>query len=122
MVQLLLDGLKGSAIQVFQVDGRSSDEALRWTQVFAVLKSCVQAIWLRVTRGADHFYYVPSSGNRARLYLDWLVMLVCRPFFKRVIFHWHSGGLGEWLEKKAKPWERWVSARLIGAPDLSVIS
>lgn len=121
MVQLLVDGLKGSGIQVFQVDARSSDEALQWTHVFTAFKRCLQAIWLRLTRGVDHFYYVLSSESRPRLYLDWLVMLLCRPFFKRVIIHWYAGGLGEWLEKKAKPWERWVSARLIGGPDLSVI-
>ena len=28
------------------------------------------------------FYYVPAPGKRVALYRDWLVMLLCRPFFK----------------------------------------
>jgi glycosyltransferase involved in cell wall biosynthesis len=126
MVQLLLDGLKDSAIRVFHVNARLSDDLedigrMRWAKVFVLLKYCLQAIWLRFTRGVNNFYYVPANGNRAPLYRDWLVMLLCRPFFKRLIYHWHAAGLGEWLENKAKPWERWVSARLITAPDLSIV-
>jgi glycosyltransferase involved in cell wall biosynthesis len=126
MVQLLLDGLKGSAIRLFHVNARLSNDLedigrVRWAKGFFLLAYCLQAIWLRLTRGVDHFYYVPASGNRAPLYRDWLVMLLCRPFFKRLIYHWHSAGLGEWLEKKAKPWERWLSVRLINGPDLSIV-
>lgn len=126
MVQLLLDGLKGSAIDAYHVNARLSDDLedigrMRWLKVFALFKYCLQAIWLRFTQGVNYFYYVPAPGHRAPLYRDWIVMLLCRPFFKRVIYHWHSAGLGEWLEKKAKPWERWVSERLIYGPDLSLV-
>src|SRR4051812_20062101 len=126
MVQLLLDGLKGSAIRVYHVNARLSDDLedigrMRWLKVFALFRYCLQAIWLRVTQGVNYFYYVPASGHRAPLYRDWIVMLLCRPFFKRVIYHWHSAGLGDWLQKKARPWERWVSERLIYAPDLSIV-
>ena len=126
MVQLVLDGLKTSPIQLFHVDARLSRGTedigrMRWLKVFVLLKYCLQAIWLRSTEGINNFYYVPANGNRAPLYRDWLVMLLCRPFFKRVIYHWHSAGLGEWLEQKARPWERWVSARLMSGPDLSIV-
>ncbi|HTD88545.1 MAG TPA: hypothetical protein VK850_18370, partial [Candidatus Binatia bacterium] len=99
MVQLLLDGLKGSAIRVYHVNARLSDDLedigrMRWLKVFALFRYCLQAIWLRVTQGVNYFYYVPASGHRAPLYRDWIVMLLCRPFFKRVIYHWHSAGLG----------------------------
>lgn len=126
MVQLLLDGLKGSGICVFHVNARLSDAVadigrMRWGKVFVLLKCCLQAIWLRLRHGIDNFYYVPTSGNRAGLYRDWLVMLVCRPFFHRIIYHWHSAGLGEWLEKEAKPWERLLSQQLIYGPNLSIV-
>jgi glycosyltransferase involved in cell wall biosynthesis len=48
-------------------------------------------------------------------------MLLCRPFFRRTIFHWHAAGLAEWLESRAKPWERWLSRRLLGQAHLSVV-
>jgi len=126
MVQLLLEALKGSPIRAFHVDARLSNDfedigRMRWGKIFWALKYCFQAIWLRLRHGIDNFYYVPASGNRAPLYRDWIVMLLCRPFFRRMIYHWHSAGLGEWLQTKAKRWEKWLSARLINAPDLSIV-
>src|SRR5205814_846681 len=52
---------------------------------------------------------------------DWIVMALCRPFFKHFVYHWHSVGLGEWLQREAKPWERVLSSVLINRPDLSLI-
>ena len=126
MVQLLLDGLKGSATSVHHVNARLSDDLedigrMRWTKVFSLLRYCLQAIWLRVTQGVNYFYYVPASGNRAPLYRDWIVMLLCRPFFQTIIYHWHAAGLGEWLATQAKGWERWFSRHLLYAPDLSIV-
>ena len=126
MVQMVLDGLKGSPIEVFHVDARLSSGiedigTVRWTKIFLLLKYCVQAIWLRLRHGISHFYYIPANGNRAPLYRDWLVMALCRPWFKTIIFHWQAAGLGEWLERCAKPWERAVTRRLMGAPDLSIV-
>jgi glycosyltransferase involved in cell wall biosynthesis len=47
-------------------------------------------------------------------------MLICRPFFRRRIYHWHSSGLAGWLNSTAKPWERWLTSKLVGGPDLSI--
>ncbi len=126
MVQLLLDRLKGSAISVYHVNARLSTGLqdigrVRWTKILAVIGYCIQAIWLRLTKGVDNFYYVPANGSRAPVYRDWAVMLLCRPFFRRIIYHWHAAGLGEWLQGSAKPWERWLSKCLIYGPDLSIV-
>src|SRR5208282_3390687 len=59
---------------------------------------CLEAIWCRFRYGVENFYYVPAPGKSIALYRDWLVMLICRPFFKKVIFHWHAAGLAKWLE------------------------
>jgi glycosyltransferase involved in cell wall biosynthesis len=48
-------------------------------------------------------------------------MAFCRPFFKNVIFHWHAVGLGDWLQERARPWERWLSKRLLHRPELSIV-
>lgn len=126
MVQLMLDGLRECGIKVFHVDARLSEGVadigrMRWGKVVFLLKYCLQAIWLRFKHGIENFYYIPANGNRAPLYRDWLVMALCRPFFKKVIFHWHAAGLGDWLNTNAKPWERWVSRRLIHGADLSIV-
>jgi glycosyltransferase involved in cell wall biosynthesis len=94
---------------------------MRLGKVFLLLKYCLHAIWLRLRHGVDNFYYIPANGSRTPLYRDWLVMALCRPFFKRVIFHWQAAGLGEWLASSAKNWERWVSRRLIHGVDLSIV-
>ena len=67
-------------------------------KIFLILFYCLQAVWCRFRHGVDVFYYVPAPGKPVALYRDWLVMLVCRPFFKKIIFHWHAAGLAKWLE------------------------
>jgi glycosyltransferase involved in cell wall biosynthesis len=64
---------------------------------------------------------VPAPAKPAALYRDWLVMLLCRPFFKKVVYHWHAAGLTEWLEQSASPLTRWVTWRLLGRPELSIV-
>ncbi len=67
------------------------------------------------------FYYVPAPGKRSALYRDWLVMLICRPFFKRAILHWHAAGLGKWLETDVQMRFRSLTYRLMRQVDLSVV-
>ena len=63
-----------------------------------ILFYCLQAIWCRFRYGVTNFYYVPAPGKSVALYRDWLVMFICRPFFKQIILHWHAAGLAKWLE------------------------
>src|SRR5690606_28348541 len=69
----------------------------------------------------DCLYYVPAPGKRGALYRDWLVMRVLRPFFPRLILHWHAAGLGDWLEQRATTPGRVVTRALLGRPDLSIV-
>ena len=71
-------------------------------KIFLILFFCVQAIWCRFRHGVTNLYYVPAPGKPVALYRDWLVMLLCRPFFKRIILHWHAAGLAKWLETGAQ--------------------
>jgi glycosyltransferase involved in cell wall biosynthesis len=131
MVQLLLEALTKPEpgtppIEFYHVDSRVSTGAedvgsMRFAKVFLILKYCFQAIFLCLRHGITHFYYVPANPSRAALYRDWIVMAFCRPFFKKLIFHWHAAGLGGWLETEAKPWERWISRRLLWNPHVSIV-
>lgn len=114
------------AIECFHVNARLSrdlDDIGRrpWAKVPLLLKFCMEALWCRVRYGVANFYYVPAPPQRGALYRDWLVLVLCRPFFKRLIFHWHAAGLGAWLQTEARPWERWISRRLLGKADLSIV-
>jgi len=48
-------------------------------------------------------------------------MLVCRPFFKRIILHWHAAGLAKWLEMVLQMRSRSVTYRLMKQVDLSIV-
>jgi glycosyltransferase involved in cell wall biosynthesis len=148
MVQILLDcaqksrdqaipgaehGVRGAQsaastphIQFVHVDFRLSDSIedigrRPWMKFAWVLKYCAQAVWARFTQGASTLLYIPAPALRNAVYRDWLVMACCRPFFRRRILWWQAAGLGHWIEKDARSWERWITRRLLGHPDLSVV-
>jgi glycosyltransferase involved in cell wall biosynthesis len=127
MVQLLLEGLRSdSRFQVSHINAQLSSGMQdigrkRIGKVLALLGYCMHAIWQRLRHGTKTLYYVPGNPGRAPLYRDWMVMLLCRPFFSKRVFHWHAAGLGDWLEQGVRPWERWLSQRLLGRPALSIV-
>jgi glycosyltransferase involved in cell wall biosynthesis len=138
MVQLLLDALGGDArlapssdgpagsITCYHLNARYSSGAddigrVRIGKLFLVLRYSILAIYWRFRFGLDCLYYVPAFPRRAPIYRDWIALGLCRPFFKKTIYHWHAVGLGEWLSREARPWERWITQRTVGFPDVSVV-
>ena len=140
MVQLMLEGFGGDhrrkvsknepgsefGIECYHVNARLSQGiheigGFQPRKLFALIGYCLEAIWCRFRYGVSNFYYVPAPGQRGALYRDCLVMLVCRPFFRRIIYHWHAAGLTAWLQTSNLPAVRWVAGRLLGRPDLSIV-
>ncbi|HEV2327586.1 MAG TPA: glycosyltransferase family 4 protein [Verrucomicrobiae bacterium] len=139
-VQLLLEQFGGNrrklkrrreppnryGIECYHVNARLSktlDEIgeFQFRKFDQILLYCLQAIWCRFRYGVKTFYYVPAPGKAVALYRDWLVLFFCRPFFQKIIFHWHGGGLARWLETSAQHQTRSVSYRLMGKADLSIV-
>ena len=126
MVRTLVEGLPAQGIAVHHVNLRLSYDASdigRWrpAKILAVLCGCLRAVAARFRHGCDTLYYVPAPGKRGALYRDWTVMLLCRPFFRRLVLHWHATGLGEWLAHEATAPERWLTRWLLGRADLSLV-
>jgi glycosyltransferase involved in cell wall biosynthesis len=128
MVQLMLDQLNAqdSPITCFHVNARYSTSlndigTVGFKKLLLLFKYVFQALWFRFRFGAKTMYYVPSPPKMSALSRDWLTMLLCRPFFPKLVLHWEATGLGEWLEKERPAWQRWLSFRLLGQPDLSLI-
>lgn len=133
MVQLMLEGFRraesaGQApgIQCVHVNARLSGDlgdvgSMRLGKLLTLGRYIFQAWRARWRDGVEAFYYVPSPPKRSALYRDWVVMLLCRPLFGRLIFHWHAVGLGEWLERQARPWERRISHWLLDGADLAIV-
>lgn len=127
MVQQLLERLpREPGFTVRHVDSRVSRDAAdigraRLGKLVRLLGACLRAWQLRWQHGPAYFYYVPAPGKRAALYRDFVVLLLCRPFFSGLILHWHAVGLGEWLDTQARPGERWLAQRLLGRAALAVV-
>lgn len=128
MVKLMLDGLQRdpSDLQIFHVNARVSatgEEIGSFTmaKLFLLLKYCLTAVRLRFQTGTDTFYYVPAPGKRSAIYRDWVVMILCRPFFRTLILHWHAVGLSEWIATRGSRLERTLTRALIGRADLSIV-
>ena len=129
MVQYLVDGFRTDpslGIEVSHVDARLSDSledvgSARGGKLTRLLAFVIQALRLRWRHGIHDLYYVPSPPKRNSLYRDWILLALLRPWFRRVHFHWHAVGLGEWLETQARPWERHLSHRLLGGISRSIV-
>jgi glycosyltransferase involved in cell wall biosynthesis len=140
MVQLLLNGFGGDCrksrnksgarngygIDCYHVDARFSKSLadigeLQIGKVPLILFYCLQAIWCRFRYGVTNFYYVPAPGKSVALYRDWLVLFICRPFFKNIILHWHAAGLAKWLETSVQIRTRAVTYHAFKQPALSVV-
>ena len=138
MVQHMLEGFGGDCraanpnptpgygIDCYHVNARFSSTpaeigGFQFNKVLLLLRYCAQAIWCRIRYGIGNLYYVPAPGQRTPLYRDWLVMLLCRPFFKRVILHWHAAGMPAWVETTMPAAAWWLTVRLLGNPVLSIV-
>ncbi len=140
MVQLMLEGFGGDnrqkrpeargpgifGIECYHVNARLSQAiheigSFQIRKLFLLVLYCLQAIWCRFRYGVTNFYYVPAPGQRGALYRDWLVMLLCRPFFRNLVFHWHAAGLTEWLTTSAPVWVRRITQQLLGSPQQSIV-
>ena len=138
MVKLMLEGFGGDrrrqkgklpgafGIECYHVNARFSKSLedvgeFQGAKIFLILFYCLQAIWCRFRHGVTNFYYVPAPGKPVAVYRDWLVMFICRPFFKKVILHWHAAGLAKWLETCVQIRSRAITYRVFKPVDLSIV-
>jgi glycosyltransferase involved in cell wall biosynthesis len=113
-------------IECYHVNARYSKTLedvgeLQLGKIVLVLFYCMQALWCRFRYGVDILYYVPAPGKPIALYRDWLVMFICRPFYKKIIFHWMASGLAKWLETSVQMRTRSFTYQRMKDADLSVV-
>jgi len=113
-------------IECYHVNARLSQKLedigdLRIGKFVLLLGYCLQAIWCRFRYGVRNIYYIPAPGKRSALYRDWMMMFICRRFFKRVILHWHAAGLARWLEMVVQMRSRSLTYHLMKQVDLSIV-
>lgn len=139
MVKQMLDGFGGDVrhrpagapaspygIECYHINARFSQRledvgTFRGEKLILAFGYCLQALWCRFRYGVKYFYYVPAPGKSTALYRDWLVMFLCRPFFERVVLHWHAAGMAKWLETEGTGAMRATTYRLFRPVNLSVV-
>ncbi|HEX3799560.1 MAG TPA: glycosyltransferase [Verrucomicrobiae bacterium] len=139
MVQLMLEGFGGDqrlrrnrkstspfGVACYHVNARVSKELedignLQVGKIFLLFGYCLQAIWCRYRYGVTTLYYIPAPGKHSALYRDWFVMLLCRPFFKKIILHWHAAGLSKWLETHVHTRTRILTYHWMKDVNLSIV-
>jgi glycosyltransferase involved in cell wall biosynthesis len=146
MVQLMLAGFGGDrrkrkggtgangspplgrdyGIECYHVNARLSKKLedigdLRIGKFILLLGYCLQAVWCRFRHGVTTMYYIPAPGKPSALYRDWMVMLICRWVFKKIVLHWHAAGLAHWLETAVQMRTRSWTYRFMKQVDLSIV-
>jgi glycosyltransferase involved in cell wall biosynthesis len=104
MVQLMLDGLRtrGSAPAFYHVDARVSESlsevgGASARKIHLLLGYVLQALAHRLKHGARTLYYIPAPAKKSAILRDVVALSLLRPFFPRLILHWHAVGLGAWV-------------------------
>ena len=131
MVELLLQQFATQtvsderSIEVLHVNARLSADVSEigkgnWRKLARAVRYIAEAVGHRL-RGARVFFYIPAPGLRAALYRDWLIIGSCRLLFPTRVYYWQAAGLSDWLCQEARPWERWLSNRLLRKPALSIV-
>jgi len=77
-----------------------------------LVKIVARGLWLRLTKGPRVLYYTPGSAAMVPFVRDVLFLGFCRPFFRRTVLHYHSGGLPEFLE--GSPLKRFLGRWIYG--------
>ncbi len=138
MVELMLQGFAARArcanaseaasaapIECWHVDARYSRDTediggLRVNKALALLGYCGQAVWLRLRHGVNALYFVPAPPRTVPVVRDIVTLTLLRPFFARLILHWHAAGLGQWLREQPA-WLRLLAQHALGHADLSIV-
>jgi len=123
MIAALLDG-QFRSIRLHHVPlafSRSLNEVgrLRLAKLFQ-LPQVIGRIWhARLRFNAQVLYYPPAGPHIVPILRDIVILLLTRPIFRATVFHFHAGGLGEFLATLPTPL-RLLARLAYGQPDLAI--
>lgn len=120
--QLLQGGLEG--VELHHVRMAFSDEMdeigrFRLAKLGHLAGLVARIAWARIRHRTPVLYYPPAGPNRLPLWRDLVVLLATRWLFRRTVFHFHAGGLTDWLPELT-PAERLLAWLAYGAPDCAI--
>ena len=90
-------------------------------KVIHLIMIIAKVICLKFKYGIDTLYYPPSNSPNISIYRDVIILFFTRPFFKKIIFHFHAAGISEVLPQFVQPMQRLIYFCL-QKPDLTITS
>jgi len=92
----------------------------RYSKIYSLFK-IILAVWRERLKGKiDLLYYPPAGPNRIPFYRDIITLFFIRCLSKKIVFHFHAGGINDLL-KKLNPVERLLAKFSLKKPDASIV-
>jgi glycosyltransferase involved in cell wall biosynthesis len=123
MIQRLLD-LKIPGVEMYHVPMRFSGQIsdigrIRLWKLIEGIKIITLIIATRLRTGAQVLYYPPAGPHIRAVLRDVVILVSTRWMFQRIVFHFHAGGVGEFLGR-ASAILRSLARRAYDSPDLAI--
>lgn len=74
----------------------------------------------RVRYNTSTLYYLPAGPSLPAIWRDILVLMLSRWLFKKTIFHFHAGGVSDFL-RSGHPFTSWLYRRVLSSPDCCIL-
>lgn len=74
---------------------------------------------LRFRHHITVLYYPPAGPTPAAVVRDMVLLSILRPFFRKVIFHFHAAGLSDFLKTRGRAFRR-LAGVAYGRPDAAI--
>ena len=88
------------------------------TKVVHLFYLIFKAISFALLHPNSYLYYPPASGEKTPIIRDIIFLACVRPYFKKIVFHCHSGSLADFLA--SKNWLSQLAKISYRAPDLLI--
>jgi glycosyltransferase involved in cell wall biosynthesis len=119
MLELEIPGVKMHHVPMSFSRQMSEVGRFRPSKLMEGLKVIASIIATRLRTGARVMYYPPAGPNLIPVLRDLVILISTRWMFRRVVFHFHAGGLGDFLGRAPvmlRSLARWAYA----SPDLAI--
>ena len=123
MIEKLLQ-CKFSRVKLYHVRMAFSQDMaemgrFRIGKVLHLMTVILRIIWVRFVYGVKILYYPPGGPERIPMFRDIAILITTRWLFSRTIFHFHSGGISELIERLS-PLEKLLAHLAYYRPDCAI--
>ncbi|MEC9328168.1 MAG: hypothetical protein VYC63_09650 [Verrucomicrobiota bacterium] len=92
------EGIKVRSLRMAYSHSESEVGRFRIRKIFHLISLIIKSWFILIKDRPCCLYYPPASPNRIPVIRDVLFLLLVRPLAKDTIFHYHAGGLPEYVK------------------------